>query len=50
MQRKDFLVEIGCEELPPNALRGLAEEFSERVLAGLKAADPALREGIRDYW
>ena len=50
MQRKDLLVEIGCEELPPNALRGLAEEFSGRVLDGLREADPALRKGIRDYW
>ncbi|MDX1455129.1 MAG: glycine--tRNA ligase subunit beta [Gammaproteobacteria bacterium] len=50
MQRKDFLVEIGCEELPPNALRGLAAEFAQRVLDGLKDADPVLCKEVRDYW
>lgn len=31
---KDFLVEIGTEELPPKALKGLAEAFFEGVKSG----------------
>lgn len=49
---RDLLIEIGTEELPPKALRTLAEDFRDRVLAGLSAADTeqGFREGIRDYW
>jgi glycyl-tRNA synthetase beta chain len=52
MDRKDFLLEIGCEELPPGSLRTLAAALCERMLAGLAAADAdgALRKGVRDYW
>lgn len=52
MDHKDFLLEIGCEELPPGSLRTLAAALCERVLAGLAAADAdgALRKGVRDYW
>jgi glycyl-tRNA synthetase beta chain len=33
---KDFLVEIGTEELPPKALRSLSESFSEFILGRLE--------------
>ncbi len=35
----DLLVEIGTEELPPTALRGLMEAFAGGVLAGLAQAE-----------
>lgn len=49
---KDLLIEIGTEELPPKALRTLAESFRDGVMAGLFSADSEreLRKGIRDYW
>lgn len=52
MERKDFLIEIGTEELPPKALRTLAKSFRDGVLDGLFAAESerALRKDIRDYW
>lgn len=34
-----FLVELGTEELPPVALKGLSKAFTNSILAGLKAAD-----------
>lgn len=37
-QTADFLVEIGTEELPPKALRGLEHSFAEHVRAGLSTA------------
>ncbi len=46
--RKDFLVEIGTEELPPKALKKLSEAFTEGVLAGLKAAELTYGE-VRSY-
>jgi glycyl-tRNA synthetase beta chain len=36
--RKDLLIEIGAEELPPKALRGLAIAFANGVEQGLKQA------------
>lgn len=33
---QDFLVEIGTEELPPTALKGLASAFRDGIEAGLK--------------
>jgi glycyl-tRNA synthetase beta chain len=33
---KDLLIEIGTEELPPKALKGLAVAFSRELAAGLK--------------
>lgn len=36
--RADLLIEIGTEELPPKALKGLSEAFLEGVRAGLKDA------------
>ena len=41
MKRRDFLVEIGTEELPPKSLLALAEAFRDGVAAGLDAADLA---------
>ena len=38
IERHDFLVELGTEELPPKALRGLEEAFSSGVRAGLDKA------------
>ena len=35
---QDFLVEIGTEELPPKALKRLADKFREELSAGLSAA------------
>jgi glycyl-tRNA synthetase beta chain len=35
VERRDFLVEIGTEELPPKALRGLEEAFASGVRSGL---------------
>jgi len=39
MSYDNLLVEIGTEELPPKALRGLAESFQSNVQQGLKKAD-----------
>lgn len=35
---KDFLVELGTEELPPKALKTLSESFRDGIVNGLKAA------------
>jgi len=35
MRKKDLLIEIGTEELPPKALRKLAESFASGIQAGL---------------
>ena len=35
---KDFLVELGTEELPPTALKSLSDAFTTGVEAGLKEA------------
>lgn len=45
---KNFLIELGTEELPPKALRSLAEAFAANFEAGLKAADLA-HEGVKWY-
>lgn len=37
--RKDLLVEIGTEELPPKALKRLSEAFSQGIENGLNKAD-----------
>jgi len=36
MERQDFLVELGTEELPPKALKKLAQAFSAGIVEGLK--------------
>ncbi len=38
MNRHDFLVEIGVEEMPPKSLVALAEAFRDAVVAGLDSA------------
>ncbi len=38
MTRRDFLVEIGTEELPPKSLWALAESFRDSVASGINAA------------
>jgi glycyl-tRNA synthetase beta chain len=43
IEHHDFLVELGTEELPPKALRGLEEAFASGVRSGLEKA--ALRSG-----
>lgn len=41
MTQQTFLVEIGTEELPPKALRSLAESFAANFTAELDSADIA---------
>lgn len=36
MSTRDFLVEIGTEELPPKALANLSKAFTSEILSGLK--------------
>jgi glycyl-tRNA synthetase beta chain len=38
VERHDFLVELGTEELPPTALRGLEQAFAAGVRTGLQKA------------
>src|SRR6185437_13957209 len=38
IERHDFLVEIGTEELPPKALHGLEEALTSGIRAGLEKA------------
>lgn len=45
MSEKTFLVEIGTEELPPKALRSLAESFAANFTAELDNA--GLAHGTR---
>ena len=37
--KKDLLIELGTEELPPTALKGLAQAFKKGVAKGLDDAD-----------
>ena len=39
MSRRDFLVEIGTEELPPRSLKNLSDAFTAGVVQGLEAAN-----------
>ncbi|WP_455204042.1 glycine--tRNA ligase subunit beta, partial [Kaarinaea lacus] len=45
---RDFLVEIGTEELPPKALKKLSNAFSAAIEAGLKKQDLAF-SGMQSY-
>ncbi|OEF26089.1 glycine--tRNA ligase subunit beta [Vibrio rumoiensis] len=45
---KNFLIELGTEELPPTQLRTLAEAFAANFEAELKAADIA-HQGVKWY-
>jgi glycyl-tRNA synthetase beta chain len=38
VEQRDFLVELGTEELPPTALRGLEQAFAAGLRAGLEKA------------
>ena len=38
MSVKDFLVEVGCAELPPKALKGLSDAFISGLVSGLDTA------------
>ncbi len=48
MNRHDFLVEIGAEEMPPKSLPALSQAFRESVVAGLEAA--GLSHGAVQAW
>ncbi|PSU29595.1 glycine--tRNA ligase subunit beta [Photobacterium lutimaris] len=48
MSDMNFLIELGTEELPPKALRTLAEAFATNFEAELKAADLA-HQGVKWY-
>ncbi|PSV17524.1 glycine--tRNA ligase subunit beta [Photobacterium kishitanii] len=48
MTDKNFLIELGTEELPPKALRTLAEAFAANFEAELKATDLP-HQGIKWY-
>ncbi|PSU68512.1 glycine--tRNA ligase subunit beta [Photobacterium phosphoreum] len=48
MTDKNFLIELGTEELPPKALRTLAEAFAANFEAELKTADLP-HQGIKWY-
>jgi len=48
MNRHDFLVEIGAEEMPPKSLAALGEAFRDGVVAGLEAA--GLSHGAAQAW
>ncbi|EAR55022.1 glycyl-tRNA synthetase beta subunit [Photobacterium sp. SKA34] len=48
MTQKNFLIELGTEDLPPTALRTLAEAFATNFEAELKAADLP-HDGIKWY-
>jgi glycyl-tRNA synthetase beta chain len=46
--RRDFLVEIGTEELPPKALRHLSDAFVAGLTAGLEKAQ-LIHAGVRGF-
>ncbi|HUI60546.1 MAG TPA: glycine--tRNA ligase subunit beta [Steroidobacteraceae bacterium] len=48
VERSDFLVELGTEELPPTALRGLEQAFASGIRFGLEKAGLAHGE-IRSF-
>src|SRR3569833_1756654 len=48
VETKDFLVELGTEELPPTALRGLEHAFAAGVQSGLEKAALA-HSGLVSY-
>jgi glycyl-tRNA synthetase beta chain len=48
IEKKDFLVELGTEELPPTALRGLEFAFTAGVQLGLEKAGLA-HSGLASY-
>ena len=44
MNTRDFLVEIGTEELPPKALKKLSQAFGAGIEAGLKKQELAYEQ------
>jgi glycyl-tRNA synthetase beta chain len=48
MKKRDFLVEIGTEELPPKSLPELSRAFAEGIVRGLAAA--GLEHGVVDAY
>lgn len=46
--RKDLLIELGTEELPPKALKGLSQAFENGIAKGLQEADLSY-EQIKSY-
>ena len=46
MSAEDFLVELGTEELPPKALKSLAEAFLAGIEKGLKDAGLAYADRL----
>ncbi len=48
MNRRDFLVELGTEELPPKALSKLSAAFTKGIVDGLKAAGLS-HSAVRSY-
>ena len=48
MSKRDFLVEIGTEELPPKSLFSLAQAFANGVTKGLAAG--ALKHGEAEWF
>jgi glycyl-tRNA synthetase beta chain len=48
IERRDFLVELGTEEMPPKALRDLERAFASVIKTGLEQADLAHGE-IQSY-
>lgn len=45
-EARHFLVEIGTEELPPKALKRLAEAFRDGILEGLRKAELSFRDAV----
>ncbi len=45
-ERRDFLVELGTEELPPTALRGLEQAFASGITTGLEKSGLAHGEVV----
>ncbi|MBF6058319.1 glycine--tRNA ligase subunit beta [Thiomicrorhabdus heinhorstiae] len=46
--KQAFLVEIGTEELPPKALKGLSQAFADGILSGLREAELEF-DGLKVY-
>ena len=50
LNTRDFLVEVGCEELPPKALDSIRQAFFEAIKAGLKKQNFEFEaEGSRSF-
>ncbi len=48
MEHRDFLVELGTEELPPKALKGLAQAFENNLIQGLRDAGALCADELFD--